>query len=167
MPIYVSEAFALAVKAFFAAADGGGGSAPAFWAKVEQEGAKIFLENYPSLMKAGEAVINGEAIIFRAQMVNLGPEAGFISAGGLAAGLIVSAALVFVVAGFCVWQANRRDLEVTRRAAYDTYLRQYLPRYIKFALQRMQYGNRVPPAPFTFEEYWNLRGDKTLAPAKL
>ena len=170
MAIQVSEAFAEAVKDFFAAADAGGGASPAAWEKVMQEGAKLFMKTTGEVMRASEAVVNGEAIIFRAQIVDFGMgggEAGFITAAGLGAGLLVSAAVLFVAMGVSVAIANKRDLDATRKAAMDTYVRQYIPRYLKFAFQRMTYGNRVPPAPFTFEEYFNHRGEKTVCPAKL
>lgn len=168
--IQVSEAFADAVKEFFAAADAGGGHSPAAWEKVMQEGAKLFMKTTGEVARAGEAVINGEAIIYRSQIVDFGiggGEAGFITAAGLASGLVVSAAVLFVAMGVSVAIANKRDMDATRKAAMETYVRQYIPRYLKFAFQRMTYGNRVPPAPFTFEEYFNFRGDRTVCPAKL
>lgn len=178
MPYMVTQAFADAVLCWYEAAVAAGGSAPAAWSRVMVIGMQNLLVEKATIVAAGEAVLNGEAIIFggellpmvsTAQAVGWTAESGMATAAGIGVGLAACAA-VLLVAGGCAWvrAKNKRDMDDTRRDALHLYLNQYWPRYVKFALQVMERNPRGrPPEPFTFEEFFANRGSRTTVPARL
>jgi hypothetical protein len=168
MSIMVTQAFVDAVLAWEEAALAAGGSAPGLWAKVLFEGTYCRFA-VGGTMAAADAVLNGEAIVFAGGGMAWGiggGEAGFASLAGIGAGLAVSAAVLIVAGGaLYVHAKNKRDLNRTKADAFHLYIYHYWPKYVKFALKRMQEtGGRVPPEPLTFNEFFEHRGERITVP---
>ena len=173
MPVMVTQAFADSVQLWIDAYEAGTGAASAAWQRVMIEGMQCFLRTTPEVVAGAQSVLDGEAVIFGGRLMNVlgtggiggatfgGGEAGFATLAGIGVGLAVSAA-VLVVAGswMCIQAKNRRDMNATRQDAFQLYLYQYWPRYLRWAFRRLT-PYTMPPAPYTFEEFFRFRGDKT------
>jgi hypothetical protein len=171
--IGVTEEFVKAVLLWIKAVEGGASTATentALFEVVKREGFKL-LRSGGRLEEAVRAVLEGRYQLFlrggvlRSPLAGdvglegLGGEAGAATAGGLAAGLAVSAAVLLISLGVYVWVCNKRDLAEAKREALYHYEKSYLPHYIKLAIRILSYGHNVPPPVLSFDEFYEMRGE--------
>ena len=177
MAIYVSQAFADAVEAWYEAAVAGGGYATGAWQKVMLQGLQIILRTNSEVKVAADAVLNGEAIVYRGQVIRMiggaggsigGGEAGAATIAGIGIGLAAAVA-VLAIAGGCVYvhEKNKSDMDKTRADALYLYLNQCWPRYVRFVATLTRDFGHAPPAPLSFDEFFEHRGERIVVPAKL